>query len=48
MEDFFRDYIASSKHEGELGEFKTVMQTRNAVEGLKNKGNAVFFFILFD
>ena len=25
--DFFRVYIASSKHEGELGELETVMQT---------------------
>ena len=26
--------MASSKHEGELGEFEKVMQTRDAVEGL--------------
>ena len=25
-----------SKHEGKLGEFETVMQTRDAVEGLQN------------
>ena len=36
IEDVFRVYIASSKHEGELGEFETVMQTRDAVEGLHN------------
>ena len=34
--DVFRVSIASSKHEGELGEFKTVMQTRDAVQGLHN------------
>ena len=38
IDDFFRVHIASSKHEGELGEFETVtvMQTRDAVEGLHN------------
>ena len=36
MEDVFRVSIASSKHEGELGEFETAMQTRDAVEGLHN------------
>ena len=34
IEDFFHVYIASSKHKGKLGEFETVMQTRDAVEGL--------------
>ena len=32
--DVFRVSIASSKHEGELGEFETVMQTRDTVKGL--------------
>ena len=36
IEDFFfRVYIASFKHEGQLGEFKTVVQTRDAVKGLQ-------------
>ena len=33
---FSRVSIASYKHEGELGEFETFMQTRDAVEGLHN------------
>ena len=32
--DFFRVYMASSKHEGEMGEFE--IQTRDVVEGLHN------------
>ena len=36
IEDVFRVSIASSKHEGELGELETVMQTRDAVSGLHN------------
>ena len=36
LEDVFRVSIASPKHEGELGEFETVMQTRGAVEGTEN------------
>ena len=32
----FSCFIASSKHEGELGEFETVMQIQDAVEGLHN------------
>ena len=36
VEDVFRVSIASSKHEGELGEFETIVQTREAVEGLHN------------
>ena len=26
--DFFRVHMASSKHEGELGQFETIMQTQ--------------------
>ena len=36
IEDFFRVYITSSKHEGKLGDFETVIQTRDGVEGLYN------------
>ena len=36
IEDFFRVYIASPKHEGGLGEFETVMQSRGVVKGLHN------------
>ena len=38
IEDVFRVSIASSKCQGdrELGEFETVMQTRDAVSGLHN------------
>lgn len=35
MEDFYRVYISSSKHGG-LGEFETVIQTRDVVESLHN------------
>ena len=31
---FFRVFIASSKHDGDSGNFETVMQTRDAVNGL--------------
>ena len=36
MAAMWQGRIASSKHEGELGEFETVMQTRDAVAGLHN------------
>ena len=36
LELVFRVSITSSKHEEELGEFETVMQTRDAVEGFHN------------
>ena len=36
IEDFFSVSIVSSKHSRKLGEIETVMQTRDAVEGLHN------------
>ena len=36
IEDFFHVSITSLKHLGKLGEFSTVMQTRDRVEGLHN------------
>ena len=36
IEDLFRVSVVSSKHSGKLGEFSTVIQTQDAVEGLHN------------
>ena len=37
IEDFFPTlHTSSSKHQGELEEFKTVMQKQDAVQGLLN------------